>query len=47
MDMIGDSMREKALVDSKVSINVMPYKLFLKLGSGEPKLTQMTLQLAN
>ena len=29
---IGDSIVEKALTDSGTSINVMPYKLFLKLG---------------
>lgn len=38
---------EKALANLGVSINLMPYKIFQKIGLEEPKLTTMTLQLAN
>jgi len=38
---------EKALADLGASINLMPYKFFQKLGLGEPKATNMTLQLAD
>ncbi|KAJ0975524.1 hypothetical protein J5N97_017489 [Dioscorea zingiberensis] len=44
---IGDGIEENALADSGASNNVMPYKLFMKLGLGEPKATKMTLQLSN
>lgn len=40
-------MDKKALADLGASINLMPYKIFLKLGLGKPKLTEMTLQLAD
>ena len=42
---IGGLGEEKALADSGVSINVMPYKFFKKLGLG--RCTCMTLQLAD
>ena len=45
--LIGDLPVEKALADLGASINLMPYSLFKKLGLGEPKPTQMSLQLAN
>ncbi|XP_039140517.1 uncharacterized protein LOC120277734 [Dioscorea cayenensis subsp. rotundata] len=38
---------EKALANLEASINLMPYKIFQKLGLGEPKPTNMTLQLAD
>ncbi|CAL1406423.1 unnamed protein product [Linum trigynum] len=38
---------EKSLADLGASINVIPYKLFMKLGLGEPRATRMTLQLAD
>ncbi|XP_039115823.1 uncharacterized protein LOC120251350 [Dioscorea cayenensis subsp. rotundata] len=44
---IGEGMQEKALADSRVSINVMPYKLFLKLGLEDMRPTRMTIQLAD
>ena len=44
---IGYSIVEKALTDSRASINVMPYKIFLKLGLQELEPTWMTLQLAD
>ena len=40
-------IEEKDLVDLGASINLMPKMIFKKLGLGEPKLTRMTLQLAN
>ncbi|XP_039134240.1 uncharacterized protein LOC120271632 [Dioscorea cayenensis subsp. rotundata] len=45
--MIGEGMQEKALADSGASINVMPYKLFLKLGLEDMIPTRMTIQLAD
>ncbi|XP_039117846.1 uncharacterized protein LOC120253603 [Dioscorea cayenensis subsp. rotundata] len=45
--MIGEGMQEKALADSGASINVMPYKLFLKLGLEDLRPTRMTVQLAD
>ena len=36
---------KKALANLKVSINLIPYKLFKKLGLGESKLTRMNIQL--
>ncbi|XP_039122080.1 uncharacterized protein LOC120258698 [Dioscorea cayenensis subsp. rotundata] len=44
---IGEGMKEKALADSGASINVMPYKLFLKLGLEDMRPTRMTIQLAD
>ncbi|XP_039128945.1 uncharacterized protein LOC120265098 [Dioscorea cayenensis subsp. rotundata] len=44
---IGEGMQEKALADSGASINVMPYKLFLKLGLEDMRPTRMTIQLAD
>ena len=44
---IGGLEEEKALADLGVCINVMPYKFFHKLGLGELRPTQMTLQLAD
>jgi len=38
---------EKALADLGTSINLMLYKIFQKLGLGEPKATTMMLQLAD
>lgn len=44
---MGDGIKEKALSNSAVSINVMPYTLFLKLGIEDLGPTKMTVQLAN
>ncbi|XP_039118815.1 uncharacterized protein LOC120254900 [Dioscorea cayenensis subsp. rotundata] len=44
---IGEGMQEKALADSGASINVMPYKLFLKMGLEDIRPTRMTIQLAD
>ena len=38
---------KKALADLGASINLMPSKLFKHLERGEPKLTRMSLQLAD
>lgn len=40
--MLGDGVEEHALVDSRASINVMPYTIYLKLGLGELRTTRMT-----
>jgi len=44
---IGNLGEEMALADLGASINIMPYTFFQKLGLGEPRPTQMTLQLAD
>ncbi|XP_039135705.1 uncharacterized protein LOC120273124 [Dioscorea cayenensis subsp. rotundata] len=44
---IREGMQEKALADSGTSINVMPYKLFLKLGFEDMRPIRMTIQLAD
>ena len=36
-----------ATLDLRVSINIMPYSIYLRLGLGKLKLTLMTLQLAD
>ncbi|XP_073045870.1 uncharacterized protein [Primulina eburnea] len=45
--MIGDVVLSKALCDLGASINLMPLSVFKKLGLDGPKLTQMSLQLAD
>ena len=45
--LIGNLSEERALADLGASINLMPYKIFQKLGLGEPKPTRMSLQLAD
>ncbi|XP_073153095.1 uncharacterized protein [Henckelia pumila] len=45
--MIGDVVFHKALCDLGVSINLMPFSVFKKLGMGEPKPTRVFLQLAD
>ena len=45
--MIANLLVEKELADLEASINLMPYKLFKKLGLGEPKFTRMSIQLAD
>ena len=44
---IGCLEDKKALANSRVIINVMPYKFFQKLGLEKPRPTWMTIQLAN
>ena len=44
---LDEGTQEKALADSGASINVMPYKLLLKLGLEDLRPTRMTLQLAD
>lgn len=44
---IEDLVEDSVLADLGTSINVMPYKIFTKLGIGEPTLTKMTIQLAD
>ncbi|CAL1355112.1 unnamed protein product [Linum trigynum] len=45
--MIGSLHVGKSLTDLGASINVMPYKLFKKLGLGEPSNTRMSIQLTD
>ena len=45
--LIGNLLVEKTLMDLGASINLMPYKLFKKLGLGKPKLTRINIQLAD
>lgn len=40
---IGEGTQEKVLADSRASINVMPYKLFLELGLEKLRPTRMTV----
>ncbi|XP_031273013.1 uncharacterized protein LOC116131503 [Pistacia vera] len=44
---LGDSFFDKALRDLGASINLMPLSIFRKLGLGEVKETNMSLQLAD
>ena len=44
---LGDSFFDKALCDLGASINLMPLSIFRKLGLGEVKETNMSLQLAD
>ena len=45
--LIGSLLVEKALMNLVASVNLMPYKLFKKLGLREPKPTRMSIQLAD
>jgi hypothetical protein len=45
--MIGESRINRALLDLGVSMNLLPYSVYLKLGLGELKPTTVTLQLAD
>ncbi|XP_039115797.1 uncharacterized protein LOC120251312 [Dioscorea cayenensis subsp. rotundata] len=45
--LIRECTQEKALADSMANINVMVYKLFLKLGLEDMRPAQMTIQLAD
>ena len=44
---IGGVVNEKTLADLGASINLITYKIFQKLGLGEPKLMTMTFQLVD
>ncbi|KAJ0962201.1 hypothetical protein J5N97_030029 [Dioscorea zingiberensis] len=44
---LGEGVTKKALADSGASINVMPYKLYMKLSLEKPKPTGMTLEFAH
>src|SRR5262249_42778624 len=44
---IGSLTINDALADLGASINVMPYSIFKKLGMREPRLTRMSIQLAD
>ncbi|CAL1379094.1 unnamed protein product [Linum trigynum] len=44
---IGKLHVERSLADLGASINVIPYKLFKKLGLGEPNATRMSVQLVD
>jgi hypothetical protein len=45
--MLGVSQIEKALLDLGVSVNLLPYLVYLQLGLGELKPISLTLQLAD
>jgi hypothetical protein len=45
--MIGVNQIERALLDLRASVNLLPYSVYLQLGLGELKSTSMTLQLAD
>jgi hypothetical protein len=45
--MIRFSQIERALLDLRASVNLLPYSVYLQLGLGELKPISMTLQLAN
>jgi hypothetical protein len=44
---IGDQLLDRALLDLGVSINLLPYTVYDKLGLGELQPTSITLQLAD
>lgn len=44
---LGGVVDKKVLTDLGASINLMPYKIFQKLGQGELKLMKMTLPLTD
>lgn len=44
---IGDQDIEWALLDLGESVTLLPYSVYLQLGFGELKLTQMILELAD
>lgn len=44
---VGGLVDGKALANLRASINLMPYKIFQKLGLREPKSTTITLELAD
>ena len=44
---IGNYQIEQALLELGVSANLLPYLVYVKLGQGELKPTQVTLQLAD
>ena len=44
---IGNCQIEQALLDLGASVNLLPYSVYVKLGLGELKPTQITLQLAD
>ena len=44
---IGDTYVEKALLDLRASVNLLPYSIYEQLGLGELKATTMTLSLAD
>lgn len=45
--LLGDGLKDYALVDSRASIIVMPYTIYMKLGLGKLRATRMKLQLAD
>ena len=45
--MIGDCQIERALLELRTSVNLLPYLVYVQLGLGELKPTFVTLQLAN
>ena len=44
---VGNSKLERALVDLGVSVNLLPYSVYVELGLGELEPTNITLQLAD
>ncbi|KAI4305060.1 hypothetical protein L6164_028450 [Bauhinia variegata] len=47
LNLIGSLTMDRALVDLRASINLMPYKVFKKLELGEHKPIRMSIQLAD
>ena len=45
--MIGVSQIERALLDLRGNVNLLPYSVYVQLGLGELKPTSMTLQLVD
>ena len=45
--MIGETCVEKALLDLRASVNLLPYSVYNELGLGELKPTSITLSLAD
>ncbi|RVW11782.1 hypothetical protein CK203_089747 [Vitis vinifera] len=45
--MTGGTIVEKALLDLRASVNLLPYSIYKKLGLGELKPTSITLSLAD
>ena len=43
----GNSKLERALVDLRASVNLLPYSVYVELGLGELEPTNITLQLAD
>ncbi|XP_039122040.1 uncharacterized protein LOC120258656 [Dioscorea cayenensis subsp. rotundata] len=45
--LLGEGMEKHALANSRASINMIPYTIYMKLGLGELSPTKMTLRLGD